>query len=130
MAICTDDLEARALIPMLTRRVITYGTDEAANYRATNINVAGESWSFDVDRGVDKPALQVRLGIPGQHNVMNALAAIAIASDVSVQILRLCGADEFAGVDRRFEITAPVHVDDAVVSLVMITVTIQRKSKQ
>ena len=89
---------------MLTRRVITYGTDEAADYRATNINVAGESWSFDVDRGVDKPALQVRLGIPGQHNVMNALAAIAIASDEGIADSAIVqGLSEFAGVDRRFE---------------------------
>ena len=118
-AICTDDAEARALIPMLTRRVITYGTDETADYRATNIKVAGESWSFDVDRGVDKPALQVRLGIPGQHNVMNALAAIAIASDEGIADTAIVqGLSEFAGVDRRFEITAPVRVDDAVVSLV------------
>ena len=72
-----------------------------------------------MNRGVDKPALQVRLGIPGQHNVMNALAAIAIASDEGIADSAIVqGLSEFAGVDRRFEITAPVHVDDAVVSLV------------
>ena len=119
VAICIDDAEARALIPMLTRRVITYGSDTSADYRATNVQVAGASWCFDVERGPDKPMLQVSLGIPGQHNVMNALAAIAIASDEGIADEAIVqGLAEFSGVDRRFEITAPVNIDDTTITLV------------
>jgi len=119
VAMCIDDAEARALIPMLTRRVITYGTDEAADYRASNIRVDGKSWHFDVDRGADKPALQVRLGVPGQHNVMNALAAIAIATDEGIADDAIVkGLGEFAGVDRRFQISTSIDVSESVVTLV------------
>ena len=119
VAMCVDDAEARALIPMLTRRVITYGTDEAADYRASNIRVDGKSWHFDVDRGANKPALRVRLGVPGQHNVMNALAAIAIATDEGIADDAIVqGLGEFAGVDRRFEISASIDVSESVVTLV------------
>jgi UDP-N-acetylmuramate--alanine ligase len=119
VAICIDDDEARALIPSLTRRVITYGSDAAADYRATNIKIEGEFWCFDVERNAQLAPLQVRLGIPGHHNVLNALAAIAIACDEGISddaIVR--GLGEFAGVDRRFEMTPTVSIGDTVVALV------------
>jgi UDP-N-acetylmuramate--alanine ligase len=81
--------------------------------------VDGKSWHFDVDRGANKPALRVRLGVPGQHNVMNALAAIAIATDEGIADDAIVqGLGEFAGVDRRFEISASIDVSESVVTLV------------
>lgn len=119
VAICVDDEQARGLIPKLTRRVITYGCDALADYQATNIAVNGASWSFDVERGVQQPPLHIRLAIPGRHNVLNALAAIAIASDEGISDAAIVqGLSDFAGVDRRFEITPSVMIDARSVTLV------------
>ncbi len=119
VAICVDDDEARALIPSLTRRVITYGSVEAADYRATNIQTDGSVWRFDVERGAELAPLQVSLAIPGHHNVLNALAAIAIASDEGIADEAIIqGLSEFAGVDRRFELTPQIAVGESAVTLV------------
>ena len=118
VAICVDDDEARALIPSLTRRVITYGSAEAADYRATNIQTDGSVWRFDVER-CGTCSLQVSLAIPGHHNVLNALAAIAIASDEGIADEAIIqGLSEFAGVDRRFEMTPQIAVGESAVTLV------------
>ena len=119
VAICTDDDEAREMIPRLTRRVITYGSAEDADYRATNIRTEGSVWRFDVDRGAELAPLPVSLAIPGHHNVLNALAAIAVASDEGIADAAIIqGLSEFAGVDRRFEMTPEVAIQDTVVTLV------------
>ena len=81
--ICADDREAASLLPRIARPVVTYGIDKPADIRATNIVREGLGTRFDVLRA-GKPPLPVRLNRPGKHNVLNALAAIAVATELEV----------------------------------------------
>lgn len=100
---CIDDDNVRDLIPEVTRRVVTYGTSEDADVRAIDIQQKGQKTAFTVQcRG--KAQFGVELNMPGKHNVLNALAAIATAIelDVSIESIQktLTG---FQGIGRRFQ---------------------------
>lgn len=102
--LCLDDENVESLIDDLARPVLTYGTREDADFRAANIEVAGPKWSFDVFRD-GHGDLTIDMPLPGTHNVLNALAAIAVATDEGVSdeaIVR--GLAEFRGVGRRFQV--------------------------
>ena len=119
VALCVDDPEAVSIIPQLSRSVLTYGLSEEAQYRATNIATDGRQWTFNVERGEGSESLKVSLAVPGLHNVRNALAAIAIATDEGIADEYIVqGLVGFAGVDRRFEISERIEVGD--VSLTMV----------
>ncbi|MBE7561847.1 UDP-N-acetylmuramate--L-alanine ligase [Acidithiobacillus sp. HP-6] len=105
--LCTDEPMVAGLIPELRTPVLRYGFSADADLQARNVTVRGVGSHFEVWRRVDNDYvhwLDVDLGIPGQHNVLNALAAIGIASKVGVseQTIRSALAD-FRGVGRRFE---------------------------
>ena len=119
VVLCIDDAEARNLIASLSRPVLTYGCAEDAQFRATNIKANGQHWTFSVERPGRGKNLDVRLSIPGQHNVMNALAAIAVASEEGINDNAiLAGLDGFAGVDRRFQVSGDITLGGAQVTLV------------
>ena len=119
VVLCIDDAEARNLITSLSRPVLTYGCAEDAQFRATNIQANGQHWTFSVERPGWGKDLNVRLSIPGQHNVMNALAAIAVASEEGIEDAAiLAGLDCFAGVDRRFQVTGDISLGGSQVILV------------
>ena len=119
VVLCIDDAEARNLIASLSRPVLTYGCAEDAQFRATNIQADGQHWTFSVERPGWGKNLDVRLSIPGQHNVMNALAAIAVASEEGISDdAILAGLDGFAGVDRRFQVSGEITLGGAQVTLV------------
>ena len=119
VVLCIDDAEARNLITSLSRPVLTYGCAEDAQFRATNIQANGQHWTFSVERPGWGQDLNVRLSIPGQHNVMNALAAIAVASEEGIEDAAiLAGLDCFAGVDRRFQVTGDISLGGSQVTLV------------
>jgi UDP-N-acetylmuramate--alanine ligase len=105
--LCTDDANVRDIIPRVTKRVTTYGLSEDAQVRASNVEAHGGQMWFDVHCAENGgPALQmkVKLNIPGEHNVRNALAAIAIGLEVGVQPDRIAAAlAGFKGVGRRFQ---------------------------
>ncbi|MBU2842711.1 UDP-N-acetylmuramate--L-alanine ligase [Acidithiobacillus thiooxidans] len=105
--LCTDEPMVAGLIPELRTPVLRYGFGADTDLQARNVTVRGVGSHFEVWRRVDNDYvhwLDVELGIPGQHNVLNALAAIGIASKVGVseQTIRSALAD-FRGVGRRFE---------------------------
>ncbi|MBU2759830.1 UDP-N-acetylmuramate--L-alanine ligase [Acidithiobacillus sulfurivorans] len=105
--LCTDEPMVAGLIPELRTPVLRYGFGADTDLQARNVTVKGVGSHFEVWRRVDNDYvhwLDVELGIPGQHNVLNALAAIGIASKVGVteQTIRSALAD-FRGVGRRFE---------------------------
>ncbi len=107
VAACIDDEHVVEILEQLSRPVLTYGFSIDAQFRALDVRHEQGRWSFVVDRGPSHDALQVNLAIPGRHNVLNALAAIAIATDEGIDdaaIVRALG--EFHGVERRFQ-TAP-----------------------
>ncbi len=132
LVVCADDPGARDLgreWELTGGAVRWYGMDEAATWRATNvqINQAGGS-DFVVSRGEATIGL-VRLRIPGRHNILNALAAITVAdwADVPFNVTRQALA-EFGGVERRFEIKGEamgvVVVDDYAHHPTEVTVTL------
>ncbi len=101
--LCADDPNVRAIIPRISKPMVTYGVAENAQVRATNISHAGGKMSFTVVRQ-GQPDLAVTLNLPGHHNVLNALAAIAVAMEVGAEDQAIVtGLAEFRGVGRRFQ---------------------------
>jgi UDP-N-acetylmuramate--alanine ligase len=100
--VCCDDANVREILPFVSKPVVTYGTREDAMVRAIDI-VSGERMAFTVLRE-GMPALPVTLNLPGRHNVLNALAAIAVATELGVPDAAVSKAlAEFRGVGRRFQ---------------------------
>jgi UDP-N-acetylmuramate--alanine ligase len=109
--LCMDDPVVREISSQVRKPIRTYGTTAAADFHATNIQQHGPTMRFDVMRpGHEKP-LTIELPMPGQHNVRNALAAIAVGHELGVsgQALRE-GLRDFQGIDRRFDIRGEIKV--------------------
>ncbi len=102
--VCIDCPVVESILPQVARPIITYGFHERADYRAVDYQQNGIKTSFTVYRPHGAP-LQVCLNLPGKHNVLNALAAIAVALEegVSEEAIETALA-EFAGIGRRFHI--------------------------
>jgi UDP-N-acetylmuramate--alanine ligase len=114
--VCADEPNIRALLPSLSKKVFTYGLQGDVDYSACDIRTQGLGSGFTATRqGV---ALgQVRLNIPGLHNVRNALAAIATGLELDIPFPPIRDAlHEFGGIQRRFEVTGEARgvtiVDD------------------
>ena len=117
---CVDDAYVREIIPRISRAIITYGIDNAdADYRAENIRSDGLRSRFLVKRPGGRPDLEVELKMPGRHNVLNALAVIAVATDEGVDDDAICrGLAGFAGVGRRFQVYGDYQTRNGTVTLV------------
>ncbi len=103
--VCIDDANIREILPRVTKPVMTYGLSEDARVRAKNVRADDGKMHFTVQRinGVTTE-FNVTLNLPGNHYVLNALAAIAIASELNVPDAAIIKAlKEFKGVGRRFE---------------------------
>ena len=103
--LCIDDANIREILPRVTKPVMTYGFSEEARIRARNVRADNGKMHFTVDRinGVTT-TFDVTLNLPGNHYVLNALAAIAIASELNISDKFIIKAlAEFKGVGRRFE---------------------------
>lgn len=103
--VCVDDANIREILPRVTKPVMTYGLSEDARIRAKNVRADDGKMHFTVQRinGVTTE-FDVTLNLPGNHYVLNALAAIAIASELNVPDEAIIKAlKEFKGVGRRFE---------------------------
>ena len=116
---CIDDPVVAELTESVSRAVITYGFNKDADVRAENVRQSGMKTAFTVIRPGDRPDLDVELQMPGEHNVLNALAAIAVATDegVSDDAIRSALAS-FQGVGRRFQIQGDYLIDGNSVMLV------------
>ena len=104
--LCTDDEAVRAILPQVTCPITTYGFDAGAQVRAVDVRAVGDQMHFNVQRrnGVTLPDLAVVLNLPGRHNVLNALSAIAVAVELNVSDIAVLRAlAEFKGVGRRFQ---------------------------
>ncbi|RMJ05361.1 UDP-N-acetylmuramate--L-alanine ligase [Marinobacter litoralis] len=117
---CVDDPYVREIIPRISRAIITYGIDNPdADYRAENISSDGLKTRFVVRRPGGRPDLDVELKMPGRHNVLNALAVIAVATDEGVDDTAICrGLAGFAGVGRRFQVYGEYKTAKAQATLV------------
>jgi UDP-N-acetylmuramate--alanine ligase len=102
--LCVDDPVVREILPQVSKPVLTYGTGGDAAIAATSIQHDGGRMRFRAHRAAGK-ALDVTLNLPGQHNVLNALAAIAVATELGVADAAILKAlAEFRGVGRRFQV--------------------------
>jgi UDP-N-acetylmuramate--alanine ligase len=105
--LCVDDVNVRAIMPLVTKPITTYGLSEQAQIRATDIRHHSGRMRFTAEiraNGGPPKSLDVVLNLPGVHNVLNALAALAVGLEVQVPeqaILRALA--EFKGVGRRFQ---------------------------
>ena len=111
VVLCNDDINVRSIMPRLTKTVVTYGLEEGAQIRAYAVTASAGQMRFRVQRknGRRLTDLDITLNLAGVHNVLNALAAIAIGMEVGVpdeKIVRALG--EFKGVGRRFQRYGPV----------------------
>ncbi len=103
--LCIDDPVVREIMPLVSRPVLTYGFSEDADYRISEARVEERSAYFQVDRPEGLSSLKIKLSIPGRHNMLNATAAIAVASDEGLSDEAICaGLAGFQGVGRRFEV--------------------------
>jgi UDP-N-acetylmuramate--alanine ligase len=101
--LCVDDEHVRSILPQVTKPVLTYGTASDAMVRAEAIRHDGGRMRFRALRDKAGP-LEVTLNLPGRHNVLNALAAIAVAGELGVPDRAILKAlAEFSGVGRRFQ---------------------------
>lgn len=102
--LCIDDANVRAIMPMITKPVTSYGLNEGADIRAVDVRHAGGKMHFTVQNGGGRKVMDVVLNLPGVHNVLNALAAIAIALEVGASEQAIAQAlAAFSGVGRRFQ---------------------------
>ena len=101
--LCADDPYVREILPQVTKPVVTYGTGEDASVRAEAIAHDGGRMKFRAVRNGGKP-LDVVLNLPGRHNVLNALAAIAVGTEIQIPDGAILKAlHDFRGVGRRFQ---------------------------
>ena len=113
--VCVDSPAVRELLPRIARPVVTYGLDVDAKIRAVSVRAVGGQMHFTAERHLQerRPDLHVVLNLPGEHNVRNALAAIAVADEIGIPDEALCRAlAEFKGVGRRFQSYGDVKLVD------------------
>jgi UDP-N-acetylmuramate--alanine ligase len=117
--LCLDDPNVQAVLPELTRQVCTYGIDsDQADVRAVNIRQQGMRMHFEV-RQADYEPLAVTLNLPGSHNVLNALAAIAVARELDIDTASIQRAlESFAGIGRRFQVNGELALPEGSVLFV------------
>jgi UDP-N-acetylmuramate--alanine ligase len=106
---CSDDANTRELIPSLGRRVVSYGFGARADIRASAVERMGLKTRFTVETNERREPLTIELNLPGIHNVLNSLAAIAVAAELEIPDAPLKKAlAEFSGVDRRLQVQGTV----------------------
>jgi UDP-N-acetylmuramate--alanine ligase len=113
--LCTDDAAVREIVPEVSCPITSYGFDEGAQVRAVNVRAVSGQMHFTVQRrnGVVLPDLDVVLNLPGRHNVLNALSAIAVAAELDIPDAAVIRAlAEFKGVGRRFQRYGEVPAKD------------------
>ena len=101
--LCGDDENVRSILPQVKRKILCYGTTEDCTIRAENIRAIGTQMHFDCITPAGK--FPVVLNAPGKHNVLNALAAIAVADELNIDFSAVQKAlSQFHGVGRRFNL--------------------------
>lgn len=117
--LCIDDPVVCQLMDRVARPLVTYGFDERADYRITDLHLDKLQSTFTVHRPDAKPPLHLTLNFPGRHNVLNAAAAVAVASDEGLDDAAISsGLAQFQGVGRRFQVFGELAVEGGTVMLV------------
>ncbi len=117
--LCSDDAGVQAILPDISKPLKTYGVNQDADVRAIDIVQDGLRTHFSVLRWGGLPPLRVTLNLPGWHNMLNALAAITIATTLGVDDAAIIKSlAEFKGVGRRFQINGDINVHGGKLTLV------------
>ncbi|MHB1528166.1 MAG: UDP-N-acetylmuramate--L-alanine ligase [Acidiferrobacteraceae bacterium] len=117
--LCIDDPVVRSILPEVHKPVLTYGTSPDADVRAQDVTQRGMQMSFNIFFAGDEGQMRVLLNQPGRHNVLNALATVAVARELGVARDDIAaGLENFAGIGRRFQINGYVSMEGGDVMLV------------
>ena len=116
---CLDDEGIREILPKISKPVVTYGVHEDADIRAVDISQNGMLTTYSVLRKGNYPMLRVTLNMPGWHNMLNSLAAIAVATKLAVSDDAIISSlAVFKGVGRRFQVNGDLAIDGGKITLV------------
>jgi UDP-N-acetylmuramate--alanine ligase len=102
--LCIEDPNIQAIIPSIERRIVTYGTGGQADYQASHVQFSDFASSYQL-RFQGESLASIRLRIPGQHSILNSLAAVAAGMELDIPIESIASAlAGFQNADRRFQI--------------------------
>ena len=111
--LCVDDAHVRSILPKVNRPVVGYGFSASADLHAENLRRDGLKTHFDVVRRADGLRFPVSVNLPGMHNVLNSLAAIAVALEIGIAQEAIQRAlANFQGIDRRLTHVADVKLPE------------------
>ena len=117
--LCIDDRHVRESLPSVARPIVTYGIDSEADLVATGIVAEGPRTRFTVAGAGFAAPMELTLNLPGRHNVLNALAAIAVARELGVSGADIARAFEsFQGIGRRLQVIAALEVAGGAVTVI------------
>ena len=117
--LCIDNKVVRSIIPDIARPYVTYGFSEEADLYAKNIKYEKGKTRFEVVRSSTNKATEFSLNLPGKHNVLNALASIAVGQEFDISNDKIGKAlDEFAGIGRRMQPMGSINFKDGQVDFI------------
>jgi UDP-N-acetylmuramate--alanine ligase len=117
--LCIDDEGVRKILPEVTKPVVTYGIDYEADYNAELLRQENSKTWFRVSRKDKKNWLEIELNLPGKHNLLNALASIAVAHELGVNDKDIINAlRHFQGISRRCHVRGEIRINDCNVTLI------------
>ena len=117
--LCIDDENIRELAPLIGKPIISYGIEQDADFQAFDIRQIGFQTHFKLKRLGTAQPLSITLNMPGKHNVLNALAAISVASELGVSDEAIkSGLEQFRGVGRRFQVNGEIVLENGSALLV------------
>jgi UDP-N-acetylmuramate--alanine ligase len=117
--LCLEDSATRKIIPSLSKPYFTYGFGDDADYIASDISINEHRSYFSVIRPDNKSILEINLNLPGRHNILNSLAAIAIASELDVPDQPIINAlKEFQGIARRCNVLGDIEIDGKLMTII------------
>ncbi|PCI18798.1 MAG: UDP-N-acetylmuramate--L-alanine ligase [Piscirickettsiaceae bacterium] len=117
--LCIDDENIREIASLIGRPILSYGIENEADFQAFDIQQEGFYTHFKLKRPNNNAPLSITLNMPGKHNVLNALAAIAVASELGVSDSAIKqGLEHFKGVGRRFQVNGELELQSGSALLV------------
>lgn len=117
--LCIDDDVVREILPQVGRSILTYGFSDDADFSIKAVNKQNLRSTFTVERPGGLSSLPITINVPGDHNILNATAAIAVATDEGVNDAAIqAGLENFQGVGRRFQLYGEFDIDQGSVLLV------------
>ena len=110
--LCVDDPGVRSILNKMSKPYVTYGIDRVADYMASDIRFDQNHTTFEISRPGAEENLEIRLNLPGKHNVLNALAAITVASELGVSDQSIIDSLlNFQGIARRCSVLGTIGID-------------------